>query len=182
MVQRRAPRHLRTPLRGGMLGPALARSAFPWCWEEAHRSGARVPCVRLCPRPAGNANRLASLHEVRDVDGEAAIPVDMFTEAEPSPPPPPQSATPQPEEPIPVATPAPKPPRRDAGAPRDAGASDAPHVDASPDGSTGCPMRLPTSRPSPRTAPTRALAIRRRSWCCRRRSGGQGSRHGSHQY
>ena len=70
--------------------------------------------------------------EVRDVEGEAAIPIDVFEQAPaPAPPPPAPVAVAQPDEP---EAPAPRPPRRDAGAARDASARDARPGDADGDG------------------------------------------------
>jgi hypothetical protein len=71
--------------------------------------------------------------DVRDVEGEAAIPVDMFAETEPPPPAPAPPEVP-PEEPAAIPAPIPKPPRRDAGAAHDAGARDAQPVDSAADG------------------------------------------------
>lgn len=68
--------------------------------------------------------------EVKDVEGEAAIPVDLIEQHEPPPPPPPQKAEGEREKEVAVAA-----PRLDAGARRDAGAvADAAARDAGPDG------------------------------------------------
>jgi len=88
--------------------------------------------------------------DVRDVEGEAAIPVDMFTEPEPPPPPPPAPTVAEPEEPVPVPLPVPKPPRRDAGAPRDAGVRDAQPTDAEGVGPTDAGLS---------DAPAEAMAV-----------------------
>ena len=78
--------------------------------------------------------------EVNDVEGEAAIPVEVFEQVEvPPPPPPPEEIKPPPEEPK-GPGPTPLAVRRDAGAPRDAAAdapSDAAPSDAATDGATG---------------------------------------------
>ena len=76
---------------------------------------------------------------VNDVEGEAAIPVDVLSEEEPAPPPPPEPPPPaevKPEDK--TETPAALPPhRRDAGAP----------VDASPDSATDAGDAGPDARP-----------------------------------
>jgi hypothetical protein len=72
---------------------------------------------------------MAGSFEVRDIEGEAAIPIDVLQEdtpaAEPPAPPPPPAAEPKPADDDKGHEPAALPPRRDAGAPRDAGNQDA---------------------------------------------------------
>jgi hypothetical protein len=62
--------------------------------------------------------------ELQDVEGEAAIPIDVLAQEDNPPPPPPAVDTPKPPDDDKGREPAALPPRRDAGAPRDAGPQD----------------------------------------------------------